>query len=148
MMRAALLAAALVLLAGPASAHGLRLTLTAEPGCLSGRVEYSDGWPGVEEMVVITRLDAPAAPVEVRADKQGRFSAKTPPGRYRVRVTGDEEHEVKREVDVPAGEPRTSCFGEDRRNGSGELRPARRSARPAAAPHPRNAGGPGGAAAA
>jgi hypothetical protein len=110
MIRTALLAASLsVLLAAPASGHGLRLTLTAEPGCLSGRIGYSDGWPGEGETATITTVDGSAAPRKVVADIDGRFSAPATPGRHRVRVVGDEDHEVEREVEVTSGVDTAPC---------------------------------------
>ena len=109
MRRAVLLAALVSVAAGPASAHGLRLTLAAEAGCLSGRITYSDGWPGEGETAVVTRMGAGAAPLSIVADADGRFSTTAAPGRHLVKVSGDEEHEVQREIDVPAGAAAAAC---------------------------------------
>jgi hypothetical protein len=112
------LAVALVLLAAPqpAAAHGLRLTLTAEPGCLSGQVSYSDGWPGADEVVSLSRMDKPAAALTAKADAEGRFSVPVPGGDYLAVVIGDEEHEVRRTIDVPpSSSPSPACPAEPAR---------------------------------
>jgi hypothetical protein len=109
MTRIAAIAALAMLLAGPASAHSLRLTLAAEPGCLTGEITYSDGWAGDGEIAVVGRVDASVQPERVAANAAGRFSIKATPGRYRVKVSGNEEHEVEREVEVPPGATDAAC---------------------------------------
>lgn len=87
---------------GPVQAHGLRLQVEAKGACLVGQVSYSDGWPGAGEVVRVADADTrKAAERTVTADDQGHFSLPVDTGRtYRVTVSGDEEHEVHKTVEV------------------------------------------------
>jgi hypothetical protein len=102
----ALIAAALAA-TGPAFAHGLRLEVEAKGACLIGRVSYSDGWPGAQEVVRVAEVGAEGPEQTVTADDQGRFAVAVAAGRaYQVTVSGDEEHTVRRTVQAgPSAQP-------------------------------------------
>ena len=92
---------ALALCCAPAAhAHGLRVSVQAQPDGVAGQAFYSDQTPAAGERVELYAPPDAAAPIAHQAsDAQGRFRFQVAPGRsYRVVVEGEEGHRSEAQI--------------------------------------------------
>ena len=98
-----LLALPLFVLAVPALAHGLLVSVEAQAGRIDGRVYYSDGAPGAGEYVELKRSAEAREPIaSAITDVDGRFSFSTQGGPHVIVAHGEEGHLT--EISVEDGE--------------------------------------------
>jgi hypothetical protein len=64
---------------------------TADPIAFrSGRVVHSDGQPVPGALVSIVESTVPMPEIAMKADEDGRFALRLPPGRFRLRAHGQD----------------------------------------------------------
>ncbi len=92
---------ALALCCAPAArAHGLRVSVQAQPDGVAGQAFYSDQTPAAGDRVELYAPPDAAEPIAHQAsDAQGRFRFQAAPGRmYRVVVEGEEGHRSEAQI--------------------------------------------------
>ncbi len=63
-------------------------------GILKGQIRWPDGTDAGRIKIEVQAMDEPAAWLQIRTDRAGRFSTPLPPGRYRVKALREEQEIV------------------------------------------------------